>query len=199
MAKAKSSRKEDILQALAAMLEASTHQRITTAALAREVGFSEAALYKHFPSKTTMYEGLLDFVDEALFGAINTITREDLPATRACGNVLLATLKFAELNPGITRLICGDALHGEHQRLQSRSNNLFNRLNTELKQLIRKGEVQESLQTTLPPGQAARFMVNLVEGRLHQFVRSRFGDKPTEDWGLHWSFIEQSLFAAHKP
>ena len=190
----KSSRRDDILQALAAMLESSTGARITTAALARQVGFSEAALYKHFPSKATMYEGLLDFVDEALFGAVNTIAREQTSAARACGDILLATLKFAELNPGITRLICGDALHGEDPRLQSRAANLLGRLTSELKQVIRRGEVQEQLQTALPPGKAAMLMSSVVEGRLHQFVRTGFTDKPTAEWALYWEFIERNLF-----
>lgn len=190
----KSSRRQDILQTLAAMLESSNSERITTAALAKQVGFSEAALYKHFPSKTTMYEGLLDFADETLFSAINKIGREQQTTAKACGDVLLVTLTFAERNPGITRLLCGDVLYGEHKRLQNRVGNIFDRLVSELKQLIKMGEIRESLHTAMPPGMAANFMINIAEGRLHQYVRTGFADKPTAEWSTCWSFIERNLF-----
>lgn len=188
-----STRQQDILQKLALMLESSNHARITTAALAREVGFSEAALYKHFPSKTKMYEGLLDFTEEAIFSRINAISRDGTNTSSACAEISLVILTFAERNPGITRLICGDALHGEDARLQSRASNFFQRLHSELKQIIKMGEIRESLTTAIPPGMTATIMVNIVEGRLHQYVRSQFSDKPTTDWGDCWPAIERGL------
>ena len=190
----KPGRREEILQALALMLETRDGERITTAGLARQVGFSEAALYKHFPSKAKMYEGLLDFADEALFSRINIIAAEDMPAARACGDTLLVTLTFAERNPGITRMLCGDALHGEHERLRNRAGRFFQRLQSELSQLIKRGEVRELLKTSIPPGPAATLMVNVVEGRLHQFVRSAFTECPTAGWEMIWPVMASSLF-----
>ena len=190
----KSARRQEILQAMALMLETGGNGRITTASLAREVGFSEAALYKHFPSKAKIYEGLLDFAEEALFSRINLIAGEGLTTTRACADTLLVVLTFAERNPGITRMLCGDALHGENERLQNRAEKLFLRLHSEIKQLIKMGEIRESVTSRIPPGVAATLMVNVVEGRLHQYVRSAFSDKPTLEWQLIWPVIEESLF-----
>ena len=132
---AKISRKQHILQALAGMLEATPGGRITTAALAAEVGVSEAALYRHFPSKTRMYEGLIDFIEETLFTRMRTIITEEPDAASRCYRILTLLLTFAERNPGITRLLTGDALTGETERLHKRIQQLFDRLETKLKQI----------------------------------------------------------------
>jgi TetR/AcrR family transcriptional regulator len=188
------SRREDILQALARMLESSTNGRITTAALAREVGFSEAALYRHFPSKAKMYEALLAFAEDALFSAINLVTAIKEPAPLTCGKILLVALTFAERNPGITRMLCGDALHGEKDRLKTRAGQIFLRLDSELKQVIRLSEVRDHINPSLPPGMATTLMVNVVEGKLHQYVRSHFQQLPTAHWDQHWQVIGSGLF-----
>lgn len=188
------SRRDEILQALAAMLQSSTSQRITTAALARSVGVSEAALYRHFPSKTRMYEELLGFAEETLFTRYRQLAADSNNAVTACGDMLLVALTFAERNPGITRLLCGDALHGEDERLQNRTNQFFERLETELKQQIRLGEVRDHLQLSLPLSTATGLMLSLVEGRFRQYVRSRFQRLPTEDWSPQWLLIAQGLF-----
>ncbi len=193
------SRREDILQALAAMLEASTSERITTAALARRVGFSEAALYRHFPSKAKMYEALLGFAEDTVFSRVNTIAREAEATVGACGDTLLVVLTFAERNPGITRMLCGDALHGEHDRLAHRAAAVFSRLESELKQQLRIGEVRDKTTTRIPPGLAASLMVNVVEGRLRHYVRSRFERLPTENWASHWQIIAEGLFCLPPP
>lgn len=188
------SRKEEILQALARMLESSTSARITTAALAREVGFSEAALYRHFPSKARMYDELLAFAEQALFSNINAIAAETGTTEARCARMLLVALTFAERNPGITRMLSGDALHGEKERLQTRSGQLFDRLESELKNAIRLGEVREQLTTALPPGVASSLMINLVEGKLRRFVRSGYRQLPTADWEQHWRVISAGIF-----
>ena len=192
--KARTDRRQDILQALALMLEADDNRRITTAALASQVGFSEAALYKHFSSKSKIYEALLDFAEEALFSRINAIAAGDGSTVEACGDMLLVMLTFAERNPGVTRLLCGDVLHGEEDHLRKRAGKPFQRLQSDIKQRIKLGELREALTTGIPPGMTATVLVNLVEGRLHQFVRSQFTDKPTADWPTFWPIIAAALF-----
>jgi TetR/AcrR family transcriptional regulator len=189
-----SSRRDDILQALARMLESSAEGRITTAALAREVGVSEAALYRHFPSKAKMYEGLLAFAEETIFSAVNQISTDQMSAEKACSTVLLVVLTFCERNPGITRLLCGDALHGEKARLQIRAGQLFDRLESELRQIIRHSEVTDNLKTTLPPGMASALMVDLIEGRLRRFLRTQYKMLPTHDWSVAWPRFSLAIF-----
>ncbi len=188
------SRQQQILEVLARMLETARGERITTAALAREVGVSEAALYRHFPSKTRMFEGLLDFIEGTLFPRITTILAED-PATESrCFHILTLLLAFAERNPGISRLLNGDALTGETERLRTRVNQLFERIETQLRQVLREGEVRENVRTSLPPGVTTRLLMTLVEGRLSQFVRSDFTRLPTENWTEQWQILSESLF-----
>src|SRR5690554_4093773 len=119
----KISRREQILQALAQMLENNPGQRITTAALAREVGVSEAALYRHFPSKACMFEGLIGFIEETLFSRITLITQSDVGGVRQCEQILTLLLAFVEKNPGMARILTGDALSGETERLRVRAPN----------------------------------------------------------------------------
>lgn len=114
----KQSRRDQILQALAHMLETSPGQRITTARLAAEVGVSEAALYRHFPSKARMFEGLIDFIEDSLLSRVNLIMAEEKDTMARCHHILQLLLVFAERNPGITRILNGDALLGEHDRLR---------------------------------------------------------------------------------
>lgn len=118
----KLSRREQILQALAQMLEVNPGQRITTAALAKEVGVSEAALYRHFPSKARMFEGLIGFIEETVFTRVNMITSSDSPAIRQCEQILTLVLAFVERNPGMARILTADALAGETDRLRGRVN-----------------------------------------------------------------------------
>ncbi|TNE76551.1 MAG: nucleoid occlusion factor SlmA [Gammaproteobacteria bacterium] len=187
MAKDNISRKQQILQSLARMLEATPGGRITTAALAAEVGVSEAALYRHFPSKTRMYEGLIDFIEETLFSRIRTILAEEPEAANRCYRILTLLLTFAERNPGITRLLTGDALTGETDRLHKRIQQLFDRLETQLKQILREGEMTEKLRLATTVTAAANFILSLAEGRISQFVRSGFSRPPTEHWQEQWS------------
>jgi len=189
-----SSRKQQILQSLARMLEATPGGRITTAALAAEVGVSEAALYRHFPSKTKMYEGLIDFIEDTLFSRIRVILSEESDTVSCCYRILTLLLTFAERNPGITRLLTGDALTGETDRLHKRIQQLFDRLETQLKQILREAEMTNSLRTTTTVTAAANMMLALAEGRISQFVRSGFQRLPTEHWPDQWSVAMTGFF-----
>jgi TetR/AcrR family transcriptional regulator len=194
MATAKGSRKQQILQSLARMLEATPGGRITTASLAAEVGVSEAALYRHFPSKTKMYEGLIDFIEDTLFSRIRVILTEESDTVGRCYRILTLLLTFAERNPGITRLLTGDALTGETDRLHHRIQQLFDRLETQLKQILREAEISNNLRTTTTVTAAANMMLALAEGRISQFVRSGFQRRPTEYWQDQWSVAMTGFF-----
>jgi TetR/AcrR family transcriptional regulator len=190
----KLSRRDHILQALAAMLESQPGARITTAALAKEVGVTEAALYRHFPSKARMFEGLIDFVEEVVFSRVSLILEEEKDARDRCEKILFLLLMFAERNPGITRILNGDALTGEHERLQVRIAQFFDRLETQLRQVLREAELRESLGTAITSNAAANLLLALVEGAISRFVRSGFRQQPTEYWDSQWRYLRQTLF-----
>lgn len=139
----KVSRRDQILQSLAEMLEQTPGGRITTSGLAKHVGVSEAALYRHFPSKAKMFEGLIEFIEETIFSRISLILKEEGRAETRCRQVLNLLLTFSERNPGITRILTGDPLSGETDRLRLRVAQLFERLETQLKQLLREAELRE--------------------------------------------------------
>lgn len=189
----KTSRKEQILQALAQMLENGPGERITTAALAREVGVSEAALYRHFPSKAKMFEGLIKFIEDTLFVRINRIMQEEQGTERRCERILTLLLTFAEKNPGMTRLLTGDALAGETERLRIRIGQLFDRLEAQLKQVLREAQIREGLKPPISPTVLANLLLSNAEGRLSQFVRSEFKRQPTENWEEQWQYLAQNM------
>ena len=191
--KEKFNRREHILQCLAQMLETNPGQRITTAKLASEVGVSEAALYRHFPSKTRMYEGLIEFIEESLLTRINLIMAEEKDTMRRCHLMLHLLLVFAEKNPGISRLLNGDALLGEHERLRERINQLFAKVETHLKQILREKTLREGKKFNLDEAILANMLLAIAEGRITQFVRSEFKVKPTSHFEEQWQFIENQL------
>ena len=190
----RSSKAQDILQALALMLESSRGARITTAALAAEIGCSEAALYRHFPSKTKMYEGLIEFIEETIFARVTTIINDEPNAINQCYRILSLTLTFAEKNAGISRILHGDALAGENERLQQRVAQLFSRLESQLKQILRQAELNQGITINPSPAIAVDLMINLVEGKISQFVRSEFKQRPTQHWQQQWSLVAEQLF-----
>jgi TetR/AcrR family transcriptional regulator len=190
----KNSRRDDILQSLAHMLEATPGGRITTAALAADVGVSEAALYRHFPSKAKMFEGLIEFIETTLFSRITRIREEEADAQAQCEQIVTLLLTFCERNPGITRLLTGDALTGETDRLRGRVQQLFDRLETELKQILRDAELRQGLRTALPIALAANLLLATAEGRIIQYVRSDFRRSPTEYWPEQWRVLTGSFF-----
>ncbi|MFT5117851.1 MAG: TetR/AcrR family transcriptional regulator [Kiritimatiellia bacterium] len=180
--KPKTSRRQQILECLAQMLEESPGARITTAALAKKVGVSEAALYRHFPSKTKMFEGLIEFIEETIFTKIGAIAKNGSHAVSQCEQILWLLLMFCERNPGITRILTGDAITGETDRLRQRVVQFFERIETQVKQILREAEIKEGLRTCLPANIAANSLLGLAEGRIAQYVRSEFKRKPTVNW-----------------
>ena len=194
--KTKPSRREQILQCLVAMLENDPGSRITTAALAKEVGVSEAALYRHFPSKAKMFEGLIDFIEETIFSRTNLISKSDAPGVRQGEQILTLVLTFVERNPGMARILTGDALAGEAERLRASINQFFLRLETQLKQVLRSAELKEGLRTETTTIATANLMMAVIEGRIRQFVRSDFKIKPTDQWAQQWPCLAAGLFRA---
>lgn len=190
----KISRREQILQALAQMLEVNPGQRITTAALAREVGVSEAALYRHFPSKARMFEGLIGFIEETLFTRIKLIVTSEASGIRQCEQILTLLLAFVEKNPGMARILTADALSGETDRLRTQVNQLFERMETQLKQIMREAEQKEGIRTRIPAGSCASLLIATAEGKIRQFVRSEFRRRPTEHWPEQWPRLAEGLF-----
>lgn len=190
----KESRKEQILQALARMLETSPGERITTARLAQEVGVSEAALYRHFPSKARMFESLIEFIEEAIFTRIALIIKEESSALDCCRKFLTLLLVFCERNPGLTRILNGDALAGETGRLRARMIQLFDRLETRLRQILRDAEIHEGLRTRMTQQETANLLLAIAEGRISQYVRSDFKRKPTDSWNDQWECLSLMIF-----
>ncbi|SES05881.1 transcriptional regulator, TetR family [Vreelandella subterranea] len=186
-------RREQILQALALMLEEDSGKRITTAALARQVGVSEAALYRHFPSKARMFEGLIDFIEESIFARITRIMEEVPDATNRCGTILSLVLGFAEKNPGLARVMGGDVLTGETARLRHRIHQLFERLEAQFKQILREAELREGRRPSIPASAAANLLIAHAEGRISQYVRSDFKRLPTDYWDDQWTLLSSQL------
>lgn len=193
-ASGKPSRRQQILEALVRELETSPGQRITTAGLARAVGVSEAALYRHFPSKAKMFEALIEFVEESIFGLVNRILEDQNSAQARCGKILEVLLGFSERNPGISRILVGDALTGENERLRARVGQFFDRLETQLKQVLREGALSGEVEGE-GAASAANLLLAVAEGRMNQFVRSGFRRSPTESWSGQWEVLARGVFA----
>lgn len=189
----KISRRDQILQALAHMLETNPGARITTASLAKAVGVSEAALYRHFPSKAKMFEGLISFIEDTIFSRINLILQEINDADQRCEKTLTLVLTFAEKNPGMCRLLSGDALAGETERLRQRIQQFFERIETQLKQILREAEMREGLVPTQTISAEANLLTALLEGRIRQYVRTEFNAKPTQYWDEQWPLVRANL------
>jgi TetR/AcrR family transcriptional regulator len=177
-------RKQQILETLAKMLETPKREKITTAYLASQLDVSEAALYRHFASKAQMFEGLIEFLEQSLFGLINKISTEETDGLKQVQRTITVLLLFAEKNPGMTRVLIGDALVNEEDRLQLRINQLYDRLESTLKQSLRIAETQTGRK--LEPEAQANLLICFVIGRLHQFAKSGFKRKPME-------FVQQQL------
>ena len=186
-------RKQQILQALAAMLESNAGDKITTAKLAAELEVSEAALYRHFPSKARMYESLLDFVEETIFSRVTAVLNDVQDPLERCYQILLLVIIFCERNPGISRILNGDALLGENPRLRARVNQIFERIETQLRQCLRLAETEQGWRTSIPLKTAANLMLATTEGKIAQFVRSDFDSKPSETWPEQWSLLVSSI------
>ncbi|HAK53230.1 MAG TPA: nucleoid occlusion factor SlmA [Gammaproteobacteria bacterium] len=187
------SRKQQILQALATMLEQSPGGRITTAGLARQVGVSEAALYRHFPSKAKMYEALIEFIEDTIFSRISIILGEETSTAARTQQIIHLLLTFSERNPGITRILTGDPLAGESERLRIRVMQFFDRFETQLKQVLREAEIRDGQRLHLDVQSAANLILSSAEGKISQFVRSNFQRPPTSEWNEQWEILEKSI------
>jgi TetR/AcrR family transcriptional regulator len=176
-------RRLQILQVLAEMLQNPRGERVTTAALAAKIDVSEAALYRHFASKAQMFEGLIAFIEQTVFGVINQINQKEESGLAQTRGILQMLLVFAEKNPGMTRVLLGDALLQEDDRLQDRISQVLDRVEASLKQSLRIGQSQSGA-----PGNAsqddvairAALLMSFVLGRWHRFARSGFKKLPTE-------------------
>ncbi|MDO5626111.1 MAG: nucleoid occlusion factor SlmA [Pseudomonadota bacterium] len=176
-------RRVQILQTLAAMLEQPGVERVTTAALAARLQVSEAALYRHFASKAQMFEALIDFIENSVFGLIQQINERDATAAVRAARIVVMVLQFGEKNPGMTRVMVGDALVFEHDRLQQRMIQLFDKLEAALRQCLRDGAGSEGAAVVAPTADAqatAAVLAAFVAGRLQRFARSGFARSPTE-------------------
>ena len=174
-------RRIQILQALAAMLEAPASERVTTAALAARLELSEAALYRHFASKAQMFEGLIGFIEDSLFSLTKQVLERESDPAAQIARIVSAVLQFAEKNPGMGRVMVGDALVHEHERLHARINQLFDRLESTVRQPARALVEARGSQTPTVDAQAlASAVISLVLGRLHRHARTGFQRLPTE-------------------
>ncbi len=170
-------RRLQILQTLAGMLEQPGAERVTTASLAAKIGVSEAALYRHFASKAQMFEGLIDFVDQSVIGLIRQVTDREPAGPVQASRIVALLLQFAEKNPGMSRVMMGDALVLEHERLQERINLLFDKIEAQLRQSLK---AQESATPSADAQLVASLLVAFMQGRLLRFARSGFKRLPSE-------------------
>jgi len=178
-----------ILQTLARMLEAPKGERITTAALAARLECSEAALYRHFASKAQMFEGLIEFIEQSLFGVINQITSEEVQGLTQVESILGLLLRFAQKNRGMTRVLIGDALVNEDERLQGRISALLDKVEAALKQALRIAATQESLKADTDFSASANLLRCYVVGRWEQYARSGFKREPLGQWPMQWPML----------
>lgn len=188
-------RKDQILQTLAQMLENPAGEKITTAALAARLGVSEAALYRHFRGKAEMFEGLIEFIEQSLFGLINKIGGEEKSGVRQLEAMIAVLLGFAQKNRGMTRVLIGDALVNEDDRLQARINQLHERLEAALKQALRFGVSQKEVAQEVDVAAHANVLMSFVVGRWHLFAKSGFKRDPAELWAKQWRLLMEGVIA----
>jgi len=184
-------RKLQILQTVAEMLEQPKGEKITTAALAARLEISEAALYRHFASKAQMFEGLIEFIEQTVFGLINQITAEEEDGLKQVEGIVSLLLGFAQKNRGMTRVLIGDALVNEDERLQARINQFLDRIETTLKQALRIAVTQGELDADTDAGVRANVLLCYVIGRWQQFGKSGFARDPMGQWPQQWAILSR--------
>ena len=188
-------RKNQILQTLAQMLEGPAAEKVTTAALAKRLGVSEAALYRHFSGKAQMFEGLIEFIEQTLFALINKITTEEKSGVRQAEAVIGVLLGFAQKNRGMTRVLIGDALVNEDEKLQLRINQLHERLEATLRQALRFAMSANEVAPDVDAVAQANLIMSFVIGRWHQYGKSGFRRDPSEMWGRQWKQLMEGILA----
>ena len=182
-------RKLQILQTLAEMLENPKGEKITTAALAARLDCSEAALYRHFASKAQMFEGLIEFIESSLFSVINQVQAEETDGIKQIEHIVALLLRFAQKNRGMTRVLIGDALVNENERLQTRINALLDKVEAAMKQALRIAATQENLKPDADFGALANLLRCYVVGRWEQYARSGFTREPLTQWPQQWPML----------
>lgn len=188
------SRREAILHALVTLLESEPGGRITTSALARSVGVTEAALYRHFPSKRKMFEALLEFAEEVVFSRCQVILQEQDDVRVRLQQLVHLVLIFAERNPGLCCVLTGDALVGENPALHKRASQFFERLETQVRQTLKEGEIRQGLRPRTSATRSADFVLVLVEGRIQRFIRSSFSRLPSADFDESWGLVAEAVW-----
>lgn len=186
-------RKLQILQTIVEMLEQPKGEKITTAALAARLDLSEAALYRHFPSKFMMYQGLIDFIEQTVFGLINKISTEEQDGMKQIEGIVGLLLGFAKKNRGMTRVLIGDALVNEDERLQQRINQLLDRVEATLKQSLRIAATQGKLEADADFCAHANLLLCFVVGRWNQFGKSGYAKDPMAQWPQQWGIIRSQF------
>jgi len=196
----KGERRLEILKALAGILESPRWEKITTAALAEKLDVSEAALYRHFASKAQMYEGLIEFIETSIFSLANRIAEEEADVRRQAPRLIETMLAFGETNPGMVRVLTGEALVGEHERLQARMNQFFERFESTLKQSLKLAAAHDAPDSgggdgttagnqAMDPAAHAAALTRYAIGCLHSYAHSGFSKKPSESLAGHWRYI----------
>lgn len=188
-AQKKQSRKQDILAALARELELHPGKRITTAQLAASLGVSEAALYRHFPSKAQMFEGLIEFAENTIFSLIHQILEREQNAETRCKKIANLLLGFSDKNPGISSVLTGAALAGEPARLRQRVSQFFERLETQFRQIFREAELNLTQAEARPVNETANLLMTIIEGHMQQYVRTGFRQSPLVGWEQQWQLL----------
>ncbi len=196
MAGRSQNRRQEILQALALELESRPEERITTARLAKALGVSEAALYRHFPSKARMFEGLIDFAEDSVFGLQQRVLDQQLDAPASCRQLIAIVLGFGAKNPGITRVLLGHAIVGENPRLQARVGQFFDQCETRIRQVLNRHMLEPTASLSLQPSAATDLLMAYARGRLLLYLHSGFKQRPDAAWGQLWPVLERLLFNA---
>ena len=190
----KLNRRQQILEVLASELEKNLGLPITTSSLAKAVGVSEAALYRHFASKAKMFEALISFTEESVFSLINKILDQEADVTVRCEKIIYLVLSFSEKNPGITRIIIGDVLLGENERLHARVTQFFERIESQIRQILREANLSNGLRPISNIDAVADQIITYIEGKLSKFVKSSFSKKPTEHIEVQWGVMKAGYF-----
>ena len=186
-------RQLDIMQSLAKMLQAKGPVKVTTASLANECGITEAAIYRHFPSKRKIYEGLVDFCEQSLFDLIGDINSSKDEHLEKVSKIMILLVSFSEKNPGLARLLTREAFSVDEASLDDRIKQMFSKIELQIKQNLQKYEQQTKKKLALPSASSANLLLAFVEGVIQQFVRSGFTEKPTQRISDQAAFLTGSL------
>ena len=193
MAKEKVSRKIQIMQTLASMLEDREPVKITTAELAKRTNITEAAIYRHFPSKRRIYQELVEFFEDSIFPRIASIKKDSAPDEIA-GNIVMLILTFCDKNKGISKILNREALSVDESKIEDKVNLLFDRLALEIKQSFQNYEKETKNKLSLNASSAADLVVSCLEGQIQIFIRSKFKRDITHSWNEHWQIIKKAIF-----